>query len=278
MLIAQLDSQQQTSLDSRSNEILEKVEIQEISKGGYLNTEHINAAIALLRTEFPEIGGLFNVQWGQNLSFPGIEKDQWIQIIHTSQNHWIAAAFGYGKSTNVLIYDSLNSQCIPTTHTIYCVAQLRHSPDNSLKISLMPCENQEDGVNCGTFAIAFATALAFKLNPSELRFDQTIMRQHLINCLLNGKMEAFPVISTRKNSNWRPRKQLSIDLNCICKIPFSEKDCGMPEKYRKVVQCLSCKIWYHPECESIPDTVVGDKNSLWFCSQCRARKRKRNSK
>ena len=126
--------------------------------------------------------------------------------------------------------------------------------------------------------IAFATALAFKLNPSELRFDQTIMRQHLKNCLLNGKMEAFPVISTRKNSNWRPRKQLSIDLNCICKMPFSEKDCGMPEKYRKVVQCLSCKIWYHPECESIPDTVVGDKNSLWFCSQCRARKGKRNSK
>ena len=35
-----------------------------------------------------------------------------------------------------------------------------------------------------------------------------------------------------------------------------EKDCGMPEKYRKVVQCLSCKIWYHPECESIPDTVA----------------------
>jgi hypothetical protein len=44
-------------------------------------------------------------------------------------------------------------------------------------------------------------------------------------------------------------------------MPFSEKDCGMPEKYRKVVQSLSCKIWYHPECESTPDTVVGDRNS-----------------
>ena len=145
MLIEQLDSQQQTCLDSRSNEILEKVEILEISKGGYLKTEHINAAIALLRTEFPEIGGLFNVQWGQNLSFPGIEKDQWIQIIHTSQNHWITAAFGYGKSTNVLIYDSLNSQCIPTTHTIYCVAKLRHSPDSSLKISLMHVKIRRTG-------------------------------------------------------------------------------------------------------------------------------------
>jgi hypothetical protein len=157
------------------------------------------------------------------------------------------------------------------------VAQLRHSSENSLKISLMPCESQEDGVNCGTFAIAFATALAFKLNPSELRFNKKIMRQHLINCLLGGKMEAFPVIGTRKNSNWRPHKQLSINLNCICKMPFDEKDCGMPEKYRKVVQCISCKIWYHPQCESIPENVVGDKKTLWFCSQCRARKRKRNS-
>ncbi len=36
------------------------------------HTEHINAAIALLRTEFPEIGGLFNVQCGQNRSVPAI--------------------------------------------------------------------------------------------------------------------------------------------------------------------------------------------------------------
>ena len=62
MLIAQLDSKQQTSLDSRSNEILEKVEIHEISKGGYLNTEHINAAIALLRTRLGS--GTFKIYRG----------------------------------------------------------------------------------------------------------------------------------------------------------------------------------------------------------------------
>ena len=116
-------------------------------------------------------------------------------------------------------------------------------------------------------------------SSSELRFDQTIMRQYLINCLLNGKMKAFPVISTRKNSNWRPRKQLSIDLNCICKMPFSEKDSGMPEKYRKVVQCLSCKIWYHPEWESIPDTtlyIFGRGSLVWgeFGGFKRSRRRK----
>jgi hypothetical protein len=69
-----------------------------------------------------------------------IEKEPYIPIIYTSQNHWITAAYGYGKPTNVLIYDSLDSQSIPTTHTLYCVAQLRHSSENSMKTSLMPRE------------------------------------------------------------------------------------------------------------------------------------------
>jgi hypothetical protein len=47
-------------------------------------------------------------------------------------------AYGYGKLTNVLIYDDLDSQCIPTTHILYCVAHLRHRSGNSMKLSLMP--------------------------------------------------------------------------------------------------------------------------------------------
>jgi hypothetical protein len=67
VLFAQLDSQVKHFLDTRSNETIKEEEIQETAKGWYLNTEHINAEIALLRTEFPGIGGLYNVHWGQNL-------------------------------------------------------------------------------------------------------------------------------------------------------------------------------------------------------------------
>jgi hypothetical protein len=119
-------------------------------------------------------------------------------------------------------------------------------PIRSWSLSVnMPSENQEDGVSCCTFALASATALAFKLNPSELRNNKKTIRQHLIKSYWTRKRKPFLLLERARIWSDGLKKQLSIDLNCICKRPFYEKDCGMPENYRKVVQSISCKIWWY---------------------------------
>jgi hypothetical protein len=42
------------------------------------------------RSRFPEIGALFNVQWGQFLDFPTAVCIPWIKILHKNDNHfWV---------------------------------------------------------------------------------------------------------------------------------------------------------------------------------------------
>ena len=50
------------------------------------------------------------------------------------------------------------------------------------------------GTKCGVFAIAFAMALSFCLNPTKLIFDQSKMRTHLITCLSQKKIQASHLV------------------------------------------------------------------------------------
>lgn len=197
----------------------------------------INGAMGLLRQQFPDIGALISCQWGAILQFDRADSQKWIQIINIRDNHWVMAAQGFGiNPNNVLLYDSLDAT-EPHPHVLYCIAQLCKTPIGKLTISLMPCQVQKDGFNCGVYSIAFSTALAFNLNPSEMRFDTASMRNHLRECLLLKKMEPFPVLkSTIKCKNWRPKKIVSFDLFCKCQMPWYDPDCVV-EKYKLLVVC-----------------------------------------
>ena len=51
---------------------------------------------------------------------------------------------------------------------------------------------------CGIFAIAFATALAYGENPTQYLFDLLEMRSDLTMCLERGQMFVFPFKKLRK--------------------------------------------------------------------------------
>ena len=53
-------------------------------------------------------------------------------------------------------------------------------------------QQQADGVDCGVFAIVYATSLAFSKNPSLCSYNVPLMRQHLVNCLEKEMMYPFP--------------------------------------------------------------------------------------
>ena len=58
---------------------------------------------------------------------------------------------------------------------------------------LVGSSKQTGGTDCGLFAIANATALTFKMNPSEIMFNQSSLHQHLVSCM-EEKFSLFPMI------------------------------------------------------------------------------------
>ena len=80
---------------------------------------------------------------------------------------------------------------------------------------------QKYGVSdCGLFAAALSTDLAFKANPSELILDQSRMRFHLTRCLSNQILSLFPTLYIG-NEKVRGRRAMKIDLYCVCNMQES---------------------------------------------------------
>ena len=63
---------------------------------------------------------------------------------------------------------------------------------NQLKIKLIKTQKQKGNKDCGLFAIAMATNIAFGKSPSKVTFCQESMRTHLVSCLNKQKFSLFP--------------------------------------------------------------------------------------
>ena len=51
---------------------------------------------------------------------------------------------------------------------------------------------QTNGNDCGLYAIAYETALAFGRDPLKEQYIPSKLREHLIQCLENKEMRPFP--------------------------------------------------------------------------------------
>ena len=77
------------------------------------------------------------------------------------------------------IYDSISQYC--DEETKYIIQNLFQCGPDVLAVKLAHSQKQRGGTDCGLFAIAFATAIAFGLNPSKLKLRQEAMRAHLVH-------------------------------------------------------------------------------------------------
>lgn len=204
------------------------------------------------------------------LQYNPANSHKWIQILHNNRDHWIVACKGFdvAGSNLVLLYESNCSGHQPDQHFIYCIAQIERTKNKILKIGLMDCESQKERGSCGLYAIAFATALAFSFNQSELRFDGSQMRSNLMKCISDGAIIPFPTKGLRTRSNWRPKKKISIPLFCVCRMPDFGVHELLPKKFHVMVQCNICKEYFHQECENIPESAIKCKKVPWYCSSC----------
>ena len=115
---------------------------------------------------------------------------EFVQVLHSNNNHWLTiSTIGCSYST-VKVYDSLYMK-MPRS-TIKQVCSLLASSEPSITLQFEPSDRQLNGNDCGLFALAFCTALCSGKDPQGLQFDQKIMRQHLLKCLTQEHMEPFP--------------------------------------------------------------------------------------
>ena len=60
-----------------------------------------------------------------------------------------------------------------------------------MTINMKIFQEQSGGADCGAFALAAVTALAFNIDPSILKLKQAVMWRYLVTCL-NQKFTLFP--------------------------------------------------------------------------------------
>ena len=151
-----------------------------------LNDKHINYSQEILKAQFKDdgIAGLqstlpFSKQTAR------ISSNNYLQIIHCRQNHWIVATTT-GSYPEVFIYDSIYESVDQAT--LDTMKQL--FGDISVKVAGGP--KQEGVTDCGLFAVATCVSLVNGQQPEN--YLQSYMRSHLINCIENGKLVVFPSV------------------------------------------------------------------------------------
>ena len=118
-------------------------------------------------------------------------------------------------------------------------------------VEIKGVQQQTNSVDCGLFAIAFATSLAFGEDPANVTYDSKKLRMHLIKCLNKKQMTCFPK-STEKLVSKCQSRLAAIELYCKCWMPYNESS----TKYEdRMVEFSSLK------CKQKLRGFAGDKNS-----------------
>ena len=233
---------------------------QEVLTGGrWLSSRHISAVHTLLKKQYPEQNGLQDtLQLSNKFNWVSNTKN-FVQIVHISQNHWVCVSNRLTPDGVVEVYDSIPATCNNTLTGQ--IAAIMKCSSQQFTVRWVEVQLQSGRDDCGLFAVAFAEGLCTGQDPHVLNFNQSKMRHHLQLCLERGEISSFPESSKRKRlCRSRMRMSRQIYVYCNCRLPW--------DKRRKMVQCVTCKEWFHQECLCIPDAVFMDPLSVWACSDC----------
>ena len=223
----------------------------------WLSDKHIIAAQELLSKQFPHVQGLqlpFLEQRDQFKAMPPIG----VQILNENNKHWLCVSTMSSLPDTIDIYDSLRMKRI-STHVIKQCSLLLNSQEKTIFLRAMQAQQQSGGSDCGLFAIANATELCFGLQPSHSVYNQSSMREHLINCFSHHKLLPFP----KQTVDTKPTllSTTEVKVYCICRLPEDNR--------QKMARCVSCLEWFHQKCLNIPANAFrkNTKNSF-TCPKC----------
>ena len=177
-----------------------------IKSGEWLTDEHIDHAQAILAKHFPYIGGLQAV-WvfiSEGCQSLGTPKEEFIQIINVTGNHWITVSnIGNPKDT-ITIYDSLYGDISPSYKAKFLrqVAYMVMATSSQITLQWADTQKQKGTSDCGLFAIAAATSLCYGISPQYCTWEQEKMREHLSECFERGDLVLFPQLPAARGHKW----------------------------------------------------------------------------
>ena len=116
-----------------------------------------------------------------------------MQIVYCQQRkHWVVVSNIACRKNEIQIFDSVFTSTDAETHKI--IVNLFQTTKNP-KLTCAKIQRQIGANDCGLFAIAVATSIAFCLNPVGVHFRQREKRHHLLDCFEKGQMTPFPTVS-----------------------------------------------------------------------------------
>ena len=131
-----------------------------------------------------------------------------LQLLHDGANHWLLSCNFNG---GVHVLDSLRTNLsVVTKRCLKALYKPLLDDNRKLVVTLLPVNKQNDGFNCGLYAIAFAADIINGLFPMDSQYDVSKMRQHLIKCLENERLDAFPKLQKQTNVNCDEKIKVTI--------------------------------------------------------------------
>ena len=207
---------------------LSDVEVSHINNHEMITDESIDLAQQLLAKQFPVYDGFADIALSEQNGFePIMRRNPFIQVLNTGSLHWICVSnLKTSRNCNdtCYVYDSLSNGKITPSVTWKISNMLYCQEKPEIKVLIQSVQQQTNSVDCGLFAVAFATSLVFGANPSNATYDQKLMRRHFLTCLEKKVMEPFPESYNRTRTLKCPSKELSIELFCICRQPYDPKE------------------------------------------------------
>lgn len=231
-----------------------------------LNDLVINAAQDLLRDKYVNVNGLFDTvavaASTLELRLPvGGNNGNVIQVVHDNvKQHWLCVTSKNCSEGYLSIYCSL--QLVPSAQCLATVANMFNMQTPSLTFRVMNVTKQKGFVDCGLFAIAYAEMLARDVDPCNFILNQSVMREHLVRCLSENQLRAFPVAGQRTIRRIVVRST-TVKLYCQCRSTHSPGD--------DMLLCKQCREWYHKRCLRLTDEAFAcfaDTATPYVCPRC----------
>ncbi len=229
--------------------ILTKKHLQQIVQGKQLCDLHINAFQCLLKNVFPHVDGLQCTLFQDRTPLKRTLGNLTVQILHVKNCHWATLAI---EDNDINLYDSAYSSI--SKDTMKTIANLVQCKNDSFTVNLMNLKNQTGIADCALYAMAVATCLILKDDPTTAVFHQDELRTHLCQCLEKGTITLFPVTKKRRHVS-RVCRAETLSVYCYCR---------MPDHGQLMVHCSQCGDWFHHQClQKIPDDDID-----FICNIC----------
>lgn len=161
------------------------------------------------------------------------------------------------SSTLVHVYDSVYDYTLSDTKMQ--IAAILCSRESTITLKIHKVQFQKGHTDCGLFAIAYATDLAYGNDPASYIYKQEELGAHFLDSLDNNILSPFP-----KDTAYPGRPKLEgFEIFCSCRLPDNYEE--------RMAKCATCKEWYHQSCETIGNHIFEDSKILWKCSKCEPR-------